>query len=177
MHSNLWAVLYVTLVPSGILLLLFLLLRLTNGKFYRVLLYTALFLLFFPMAFLVQTFTEVSKQMKLREGKYVVTRQENVDMLCGSTRFDSLTLTLDKEGRFSFNYKPCFADKTGGHWDWEDNMVGSFTTFEQISDSLSLYYPIDRISDTLILKSDKTTYLLFTKKGRGGIQRGGRSRD
>ena len=102
--------------------------------------------------------------MKLRAGTYVVTRQENLGSLCKDTRFDSLTLILDKEGSFRFNYKPCFADKIGGHWDWEDNMVGSFTTFDYISDSLSLYYPIDKISDTIILKSSEMPYLQFTKE-------------
>lgn len=120
-------------------------------------------LMFFPIAFIVGHFTSVGKEMKLRAGTYIVTRQENAGNLCGDITFDSLKLTLNKDGKFYFNYKPCFTDELSGQWKWYEDMVTTGTTFDKINDSLYLYFPTDDITDTIVLTKYQTTYLTFTK--------------
>ena len=102
--------------------------------------------------------------MKSRSGLYIIAQQENLDGLCDEIIFDSLTLTLKQDGTYWFNYKPCFSKAQDGHWNWDDDMVGTFTTFDKINDSLILFYPIDKRTDTILLKSQEKKYLVFVKK-------------
>ena len=165
MHSNLWATLYLTLVPTGMFLLIGVILRLTKRRFAKAFLLIGLVLLFFPIAFIVGHFTSVRNEMRLRAGTYIVARQENSNNLCGDITFDSLKLTLNKNGEFYFNYKPCFTDNLKGQWKWYEDMVTTGTTFDKINDSLYLYFPSDDITDSIVLTKYQTIYLTFAKVG------------
>jgi hypothetical protein len=163
MHSNLWATFYLTLVPTGFFLFIGVILWVTKKRFAKAFLFIGLALLFFPIVFIVGHFNSVGREMNLRAGTYIVTRQENTSSLCGDMTFDSLKLTLNKDGRFYFNYKPCFTDKLSGQWKWYEDLVTTGTTFDKINDSLYLYFPTDDIIDTIVLTKYQTSYLTFSK--------------
>jgi hypothetical protein len=165
MHSNLWATFYLTLVPAALFLLIGVVIRLTKRKFSKSFLFVGLALLFIPVAFIVGHFTSGLKEMKLRAGIYHVVRQENLENLCKGLRFDSLELTLNKDGKFFFNYKPCFADNLSGKWEWHEDMVTTGTVFDKVNDSLYLYFPKDDVTDTIALTKYQMAYLTFAKIG------------
>ena len=162
MHSNLWATLYLTLIPTVLFLLIAFILKLARRKAARIFLLIGLALLLFPILFVVSHFTTVNTEMKLRAGTYVVTQAENLENLCKGVTFDTLQLTLEKDGKFHFNYKPCFSDKASGRWDWHEDMVTTGTTFDRLNDSLYLNF-INDSSDSIMLSKYQMSYLVFTK--------------
>lgn len=165
MHSNLWATFYLTLVPTSVFLLAGIVLRLARRKFSKSFLFIGLALLTIPIAFVVGHLTSTSKEMRLRAGTYSVVRQENLENLCSDIKFDSLKLTLSKDGKFYFSYKPCFTDKLAGQWEWYEDMVTTGTVFDKVNDSLYLYFPTDDVTDTIVLTKYQMPYLTFAKVG------------
>jgi hypothetical protein len=163
MHNNLWSTLYFTLVPAVLFFAISIILRLTKRRFVNFFVIIGIGLLFFPILFIVGHFVSMYKEMSSREGIYIVVRQEKLTTLCGDKRFDTLKLTLKKNGNFEFNYKPCFADKTFGHWEWTDNMVHSYSIFDKLNDSLELDFPSEFDVDTIVLTNYHTRFLTFAR--------------
>ena len=163
MHSNIWWTLLLTSVPSGLFLLIALILWLTKKGFVKLFFFVGLGLLFFPVSFLFGHFSSESKEMKKRTGTYVVTEQHDAGSLCNDSNFASLKLTLNANGTFEFNWKPCFADRINGSWKWTDDMVGTYTTFDKINDSLYLHFPSDEVVESIKLLKYQKTYMTFTR--------------
>jgi hypothetical protein len=111
MHSNLWATLYLTLIPTVLFLLIAFILKLARRKAARIFLLIGLALLLFPILFVVSHFTTVNTEMKLRAGTYVVTQAENLENLCKGVTFDTLRLTLEKKANFTSTTNRAFPTK------------------------------------------------------------------
>lgn len=100
--------------------------------------------------------------MNKRQGIYTVIESDKIPELCNSTNVDSLQLTLLKSGIYSFNFKPCFANKKEGKWKWQDDMVGAYAVFDlEISNYAYLHFD-DK--DTLRLIKEGRNYLTFAKQ-------------
>ena len=167
MHSNIWWTLWLTLVPSGLFLVIAFILWMTKKRFVKIFFSIGLGLLIFPVTFLFGHFSSESREMGKREGTYTVTKQDDVGSLCKDSSFSSLTLSLNSNGKFEFNYKPCFADEISGNWKWTDNLVGTYTSFDKINDSLYLHFPGDEVTDTINLLKYQKTYISFTRTKAG----------
>ncbi len=163
MHPNIWYTLYLTLVPSAITFAIAIVLHLYKAKYARPVFVTAAGFLLFPIIFIVGHFASVGSALKKRAGTYVVRHQDKMQALCPGEKFDSLQLVLDKNGRFVFNYKPCFSDRISGKWKWTDDMVHAYSSFDQVNDSLELDFLSESNVDTIVLTNDHSRYLTFSR--------------
>jgi hypothetical protein len=162
MHGNVWATLYGTLVPSVLIFLIAGALWLKRKKTAIVATIGGMLFLFLPASFLISHLSDKKREMKKREGIYSVYRQHNLEELCPDGKADSLLLTLKRNGEYSFNFKPCFADRQTGKWIWTDDMVGTYAKFE-INIRNSAYFDFNE-GDTLRLVNGNKTYLTFARK-------------
>jgi hypothetical protein len=136
---------------------------LTKKRLVKFFFFVGLGLLFFPISFLFGHFSSEAKEMKKRTGTYILTESKDAEILCDDNNFDSLKLTLNSNGTFRFNYKPCFADRINGNWKWKDNLVHTYTVFDKINDSLYLHFPSDEVIDTIKLVKYQKTCMTFTR--------------
>jgi hypothetical protein len=163
MHSNIWSTLFLTLAPSVIIFAIAIILRLTNTRHAKSFFIGGVCFLLLPIMFIVGHFVSLHSEMKKRAGIYVVVGQENMYEDCSGTKFDSLELTLKKNGKFALNYKPCFADRIAGTWEWTDNMVHSYSRFDKLNDSLELDFPSEFNVDTIVLTNYHIRLLTFAR--------------
>jgi hypothetical protein len=164
MHANIQAYLIATCVPSALILCIALIMRLRKSKGAKAIFFVGLGALLLPLSSLYSHFSTQYSEMKERAGTFVVIRQENIEGPCAGARFDSLQLSLQRNGKYSFNYRPCFTAQRDGNWGWSDNMVRAHAWFESMNDSLSLGFPSDFKSDTIELTSYKKRYLTFARQ-------------
>jgi hypothetical protein len=166
MHSNISSVFYVTLVPAGIFFFIAMLLRLTKGRLAKGFFNAGLFFILILVIFLVGHFGSLKMETKKRTGTYQVLYQEKIGGSCSGFDFKGLQLTLKKNGKYAFNYKPCFATDSNGKWEWTDNMVHSYSRFDEINDSLRLYFPSENNVDTIALSHYGNRYLTFVRSNK-----------
>ena len=151
------------LAPSTIILIIAIVLRRTRKKLAKQFLLAGVCFLIFPIIFIVGHFASQNSEMARRAGVYIVVRQGTINGSCAGLKFDSLQLTLYKNGKFAFNYRPCFTDKLSGNWKWTDNMVHSYSRFDKLNDSFELDIPSEFEVDTVVLTNYSHRYLTFAK--------------
>lgn len=163
MHSNIWWTVYLLLAPAVVIFMVAVIMR-SKAKPARHFFFAGAALLIIPIIFLIAHFASLNSEMAKRAGTYILANQKTIHGRCSDTKFDSLKLTLHKNGKFAFNYWPCFADKITGSWEWTDNMVHSYSRFEKLNDSLELDIPSESEADTIIiLTAYNKRYLTFVK--------------
>jgi len=101
------------------------------------------------------------KEMSKVQGIYKVIKVENFDELCLGVSVDTLILTLNNYGHYTFNFKPCFAETKEGSWKWQDDMVGTYFIFDANLKN-SAYLNFDD-KGVLKVKRDDKDYLIFEK--------------
>jgi hypothetical protein len=163
MHSNIWSTLYCTLAPSVVMFIIAIVFRVTKTRYAKSFFIVAAGLLLLPIILIVGHFTSLRSEMKKRAGTFVVVGQETINGGCTGAKFDSLRLKLEKNGKFTFSYKPCFTDRINGKWEWTDNMVHSYSRFDRLNDSLVLHFPSEFNVDTIVLTNYQTRFLVFAK--------------
>jgi hypothetical protein len=166
MHSNISFIFYLALVPAGIFFVIAILLRLTKGRLAKGFFHAGLFFILLLVIFLIGHFGSLKIEKNMRAGSYHVLYQEKIGSSCSGMAFDSLQLTLKKNGKFAFNYKPCFSSIQNGNWEWTDNMVHSYSRFDEINDSLRLYFPSETNIDTIALSHYGNRYLTFVRSNK-----------
>lgn len=162
MHNNTWATVYLISAPAGLALLAGLLQWVTSRKFPKKTIILTVILALIPLSFIIWHSSSEKKEMSKRQGIYIVIQSGNIQELCSNSNADSLQLTLFKSGTYSFNNKPCFADRQSGKWKWQDDMVGNYAVFD-IKINNDAYLHFDE-NDTLRLIREGKNYLSFTKK-------------
>ena len=162
MHSNIWATFYLFSIPAGLSLLVGLLQWIIKRRLPRKTLILALILAVIPIAFIMGHIRSEKKEMIKRQGVYKVIKSNNMQELCSTVNVEGLQLTLLKSGIYSFNIKPCFADKSEGKWKWQDDLVGTYAVFD-IKINKHAYFHFDD-KDSLHLIRDGRKFLSFAKQ-------------
>lgn len=162
MHNNIWATLLLTSVPAGLILLIGFLQWLKKRKFPKKTILLAVIFAFMPLTFVIGHILSKKKEMSKREGVYSVVHYDKTEELCKIPNVENLQLVLLKSGKYSFNVKPCFANKKEGKWKWQDDMVGTYAVFD-IEINNNAYLRFDD-KDTLRLIKEGRNYLTFAKQ-------------
>jgi hypothetical protein len=170
MHANISSTFYLALIPAAIFFLIAILLRrrVREKEHYRYRLAKGFFnaglaFIILLAVFLTGHFVSLKGEMKKRAGIYRVLYWDRIEGSCSGISFDSLQLTLKKNGKFTFNYKPCFSNTTGGKWVWTDNLVHSYSVFDKINDSLELRFPSETDVNIIELTNYGKAHLTFER--------------
>lgn len=162
MHSNIWTAIFLTSLPAGLILFVGLLQWAIRRKFPKLTILIAAIFALIPLSFVIGQLRSQKKEMSKRQGIYRVVQSDKIEELCSTSNADSLQLTLLRSGAYSFNVKPCFADRKEGKWKWQDDLVGTYAVFE-IKISNYAYLHFDE-KDTLRLIKEGRNYLTFAKQ-------------
>jgi hypothetical protein len=162
MHSNILSTVYLLSVPAGLTLIVGAFRWALNGRLPKKTFILALIFCLLPGLFLGSHIYSEKKQMRRLQGVYKVISTDSLQEICNPSNIKGLELTLHKSGKYSFNRKPCFADRQEGQWKWQDDMMGAYCVFDlKISNGAYLHFDI---SDTLTLRKEGKDHVTFGKQ-------------
>jgi len=129
MHSNVWLYFFLLLIPTIFLILIGTVLWRKRARLSYIFLAIGIGFLYSPLSFLIEHASYQKQMVREKQGRYEVIVHD-LSKLCEDVNIDELVLTLDSNGNFSFNFRPCFVDREKGKWKWQDDLVGAYPVFE-----------------------------------------------
>jgi hypothetical protein len=163
MHPNIWAMLYLTLVPSVLCALIAIILWFTRRKVPVVFIFATLFFLIFPVSFLFDHFSSEKKELHKRIGVYCVYKIDTLNKMCSADSMNKhICLTLS-ENSYSFNLQPCFADRNTGKWKWTEDLNTSYAVFD-LSIKDAAWFNFDDPDSLKVIKDGRTSIIFVRKK-------------
>jgi hypothetical protein len=161
MHPNVYATAALVAVPAIVLFIITCIVIVIKKRWHLPLLIATAICAVFPVVFPVSHYLREKNKMKELAGTYKAIRFNALDNLCPSDADSSLYIVLSGNGTWSFDHKPCFADRQSGIWKWTDDLVGTFANFDARIEG-SAYLKFDK-NDVLHLVDSGNDLITFSK--------------